>query len=73
MHRDAFISIEGDDEDTPMSNVISLTRPAAAEPMLLGDVLAGIVLPDLAVRLRGDFQLPKVVAFAAGRGDSERP
>lgn len=71
MQRDAFISIEGDDEDTPMSNVISLTRPAR-EPIALGD-LAAVIVSDLAVRLRGDFQLPKVVAFAAGRGDSERP
>jgi hypothetical protein len=39
----------------------SSRRPAAAEPMLLGDVLAGIVLPDLAVRLRGDFQLPRLM------------
>lgn len=61
MQRDAFISIEGDDEDTPMSNVISLTRPAAAEPIQLGD-LAAVIVSDLAVRLRGDFQLPKIVA-----------
>lgn len=64
-NRDDGLNLAGSDP--------SSRRPAAAEPMLLGDVLAGIVLPDLAVRLRGDFQLPKVVAFAAGRGDSERP
>jgi len=70
MHGDAFILTEGDDVDTPMSNVVSLF--GSDEPMLLGDILAGIVLPDLAVRMRGDFQLPKLVAFAAGRDDSER-
>lgn len=31
-----------------------------------------MIISFYAVRLRGDFQLPKVVAFAAGRGDSER-
>lgn len=55
-----FILTEGDDEDTPMSNVISLTRPAR-EPIALGD-LAAVIVSDLAVRLRGDFQLPKIVA-----------
>lgn len=64
--KDAFILTEGDDADEPASsNVISLFRPAAAEPMLLGDILAGIVLPDLAVRMRGQFELPKVVALTA--------
>lgn len=70
--RDAFILTEGDDAEPASSNVVSLWRPAVAEPILLGD-LAAIIVSDLAVRLRGDFQLPKIVAFAAGRGDSERP
>ena len=68
-----FILTEGDDADTPMSNVVSLFRPLSEEPMLLGDILAAFVLPDLAIRMRGDFALPRLVAFAAGRGDSERP
>lgn len=61
MHGDAFILTEGDDEDTPMSNVISLTTRPAREPIALGD-LAAVIVSDLAVRLRGDFQLPKIVA-----------
>jgi len=62
MHRDAFILTEGDDADLAGSNVVSLFRPLSEEPMQLGDVLAGIVLPDLAVRMRGQFDLPKVRA-----------
>jgi hypothetical protein len=50
-------------------NVVQFRSPFVS----IGDIIAGIVLPDLAVRMRGDFQLPKVVAFAAGRDDSERP
>jgi len=62
-----YFSTEGDDADglAGSSNVISLFRPAAAEPMLLGDILAGIVLPDLAVRMRGQFELPRLVALTA--------
>ena len=54
------ILTEGDDEDTPMSNVISLTRPAR-EPTLLGDIVAAFVLPELALRMRGNFDLPRLV------------
>lgn len=61
--------IEGDDTDTPMSNIVSLF--GSDEPMLLGDIVAGIVLPDLAVRLRGDFQLPRILALAA-REETDR-
>lgn len=38
----------------------SSRRPAAAEPILLGD-LAAVIVSDLAVRLRGDFQLPRLM------------
>ena len=61
-----FILTEGDDGDTPMSNVVSLFRPLSEEPMLLGDILAGIVLPDLAIRMRGDFDLPRLAVWAHG-------
>jgi hypothetical protein len=63
--RTTFLT-EGDDEDTPMSNVVSLFGPD--EPMLLGDIIAGIILPDLAVRMRGDFHLPRLaVSRSLGR------
>lgn len=60
MKTGTFILTEGDDEDTPMSNVISLTRPAR-EPTLLGDIVAAFVLPELALRMRGNFDLPRLV------------
>ena len=66
MKTGTFILTEGDDADTPMSNVVSLF--GSDEPMLLGDIIAGIVLPDLAVRMRGDFHLPKLaVSRSLGR------
>ncbi len=74
MNAGTFILTEGDDaDDLAGSNVVSLFRPLSEEPMQLGDILAAFVLPDLAIRMRGDFELPRLVAFAAGRGDSERP
>ncbi len=39
--------------------------PKKGDPISLGDVLAGVVLPDLAVRMRGQFFLPKVVVRSA--------
>ena len=62
-----FILTEGDDADTPMSNVVSLF--GSDEPMLLGDIVAGVIIPDLAVRLSGDFKLPKLVV-RTGREDN---
>ena len=60
---------EGDDADTPMSNVVSLF--GSDEPMLLGDIIAGIVLPDLAVRMRGDFHLPRLMVSRSLGGGTE--
>lgn len=63
------ILTEGDDaNDLAGSNVISLTRPAR-EPTLLGDIVAAFVLPELAIRMRGDFDLPRL-AVRADREDS---
>lgn len=68
-----FILTEGDDanELAGSGNVISFIRPEIGDAISIGD-LASIIVSDLAVRLSGDFRLPKVVAFAAGREDSER-
>jgi len=73
MRKDAFILTEGDDADelAGSGNVISFIRPELGDPLSIGD-LASIIVSDVAVRLSGDFRLPKVVAFAAGRDDSER-
>lgn len=69
MRKDAFILTEGDDVDTPMSNVVSLF--GSDEPMLLGDIVAGIILPDLAVRLSGDFRLPRLTVSRSLGGGAE--
>ena len=51
------LDFEGDDTDTPMSNIVSL-RPAG-EPVSIGS-LAAVVISDLSVRLSGEFQLPRL-------------
>lgn len=56
------ILTEGDDADTPMSNVISLRPSAAAEPISIGDEFAWVVA-DLAVRMRGQFELPRLTVL----------
>lgn len=63
--RGTSISTEGDDAELAGSNVVAFVRPAVAEPMLLGDLLSAFVLPELAVRMRGNFVLPRVMARAA--------
>jgi hypothetical protein len=55
---DVYISIERDEEDLAGSNVVSLNRPAR-EPVSIGD-LAAVIVSDAAVRLRGNFELPKI-------------
>lgn len=52
--------IESDELDTPMSNVVALFRSAAAEPVSIGQEFAWI-LDELAVRMRGNFDYPRVV------------
>lgn len=66
------IFAESDNEDLAGSNVVTLFRPAR-EPMLLGDILAGIVIPDLAVRMQGQFFLPRVIARAPAGRSNRRP
>lgn len=69
MSKGLHILTEGDDDGTPMpDNVISLFRPAAAEPVMIGDEFAYIVM-DLAVRMRGQFDLPRILVSSAG-GDT---
>jgi len=51
-------------------NCLAGLAPVVSEPLdkgviSIGDVLAGIVLPDLAVRMRGQFDLPRLVALTA--------
>jgi hypothetical protein len=61
-----YFSTEGDDaDDLAGSNVVSFNRrPELGDPVSIGD-LAALVVADAAVRLRGNFQLPKVVALTA--------
>jgi hypothetical protein len=61
MNAGTFILTEGDDADTPMSNVVSFNRPQLGDPLSIGD-LAALVVADAAVRLRGNFVLPRVRA-----------
>lgn len=68
MHRDTFILDEGDDADTPMSNVVSLF--GSDEPMLLGD-LAAIIVSDAAVKMRGNFDIPRLVVVSRPLGGVE--
>jgi hypothetical protein len=59
-----FILTEVDDADEPASssNVISLfASPPHDDPLSIGD-LAAVIVSDLSVRLRGNFELPRLVA-----------
>jgi hypothetical protein len=58
-----FILTEGDDGNLAGSNVISLIRPEMGDPVSIGD-LASLVVADAAVKMRGQFSLPRVVALA---------
>jgi hypothetical protein len=74
MRRGTYFSTEGDDaDDLAGSNVVSLFRPLSEEPMLLGDILAAFVLPDLAIRMRGDFDLPKIRVASEPLGGGHQP
>lgn len=66
MPREAYILTEGDDLDdlAGYSNVVPLFRPAAAEPVMIGDEFSYIVM-DLAVRMRGQFDLPRILVSSA--------
>lgn len=55
--------IESDELDTPMSNVVALFRPAAAEPVMIGEEF-DLIVADLAVRMRGQFFLPRLMVLA---------
>jgi hypothetical protein len=65
MRRGTYFSTEGDDGDTPMSNVVSFNRPELGDPLSIGD-LAALVVADAAVMLRGNFNLPKLAVWAHG-------
>ena len=53
-----------DDTDLPGSNVVSFDRrPELGDPVSLGD-LVSLVVADAAVKMRGQFSLPRVVALA---------
>lgn len=59
------ILTEGDDAVEPASsNVISLFVRPAREPTMIGEEFSYIV-EDLAVRMRGNFYLPRIVALTA--------
>lgn len=66
MKTDAYILTEGDDLDdlAGYSNVVPLFRPAAAEPISIGEEFAWI-LDDLAVRMRGNFEYPRILVSSA--------
>jgi hypothetical protein len=68
--RTTFLT-EGDDADglAGPGNVISFIRPELG-PLSIGD-LAAVIVSDAAVRLRGNFQLPRIVALAI-REDEDR-
>jgi hypothetical protein len=59
--RTTFLT-EGDDanELAGSGNVISFIRPELGDALSIGD-LASIIVSDVAVRLSGDFKLPKLV------------
>ena len=71
MKTGTFILTEGDDanELAGSGNVISFIRPEMGDPLSIGAIIAGIIIPDLAVRLSGDFKLPKLVV-RTGREDN---
>ena len=70
MKTGTFILTEGDDADelAGSGNVISFIRPELDDPLSIGDI-ASIIVSDLAVRLSGDFKLPKLVV-RTGREDN---
>lgn len=58
------ILTEGDDADEPASsNVISLFGRPAREPVMIGEEF-DLIVADLAVRMRGQFFLPRVLVLA---------
>lgn len=69
---DAFILTEGDDADelAGSGNVISFNRPELDDPLSIGD-LSAIIVSDAAVKMRGQFQLPRL-AVTTDREESNR-
>ena len=61
----SYILTEGDDAEdlAGYSNVVPFVRPAR-EPMLIGDLISAFILPDLSVRMVGNFDLPRVAVWA---------
>ena len=56
---------EGDDADTlaGASNVVPFRRPELGDPISIGDLFA-LVVSDAAVRMVGNFDLPRVAVWA---------
>jgi hypothetical protein len=66
MNAGTYFSTEGDDaDDLAGSNVVFLNRPQLGDPLSIGD-LAALVVADAAVRLRGNFVLPRLAVWAHG-------
>lgn len=62
---------EAEREDLAGSNVLDFVR-RKGDPLSLGEILAGFVLPDLAVRMRGNFELPRLMV-RSDEGGIHRP
>jgi len=58
------ILTEGDDAEEPASsnNVVPFVRPAR-EPVMIGEEF-DLIVADLAVRMRGQFFLPRLMVLA---------
>lgn len=72
MDAGTFILTEGDDADelAGSGNVISFNRPELDDPLSIGD-LSAIIVSDAAVKMRGQFQLPRL-AVTTDREESNR-
>ena len=62
--RTTYILTEGDDADEPASsnNVVPFVRPAM-EPVMIGEEF-DLIVAELAVRMRGQFDLPRMMVLA---------
>lgn len=64
--------IDGDSDLRPAKAYEAVSGPPLpGDPLSIGAIVAGIVLPDLALRMRGQFHLPRIVALAI-REDEDR-
>lgn len=65
MQTGSFILTEGDDADTLAggSNVVPFRRPELGDPISIGDLFA-LVVSEAAVRMVGNFDLPRLAVWA---------